>query len=309
MSDKSYNNLGLSAEDVRQIKKYKLSHVLDKIREQQNQLKKHEKKLQNALDKIEKDLAAARDAQMSLLPKELAGIPNVEFKARFHPSQFVSGDIYNVFRLDEFNIGVYHIDISGHGVPAALFSVSLSQMLNTNISKKNLLKVPVNKPPYYKINPPDKVIGILNEDQSFEQNGIYFTMVYMILNFKEHVVRYARAGHNPPVLIKANGDVFITEAGSFPVGWDFPRDDKVVEFNTDEDSRIYMFSDGITEACNAKGDLFTRERMIDILRENRHKSLDECLDLVISGVREFSGSNDFEDDVSIVGLSCKSIPE
>lgn len=306
MTNKSYSNLGLSADDIVQIKKHNLTHVLDKIRDQQNQLKKHEKKLQHALDKIEKDLAAARDAQMSLLPKELTGIPNVEFKARFYPSQFVSGDIYNVFRLDEFNIGVYHIDISGHGVPAALFSVSLSQMLNTNISKKNLLKVPAKEPPYYKINAPDKVIGILNEDQSFEQNGIYFTMVYMILSFRDNIVRYARAGHNPPVLIKANGEVFITDEGSFPVGWDFPRDDKVVTFNTEEGSRIYMFSDGITEACNARGDLFTRERMIDILRENRHKSLDECLDLVIAGVREFSGSNDFEDDVSIVGLGCKN---
>jgi len=305
MKNEHYSNLGLSIEDVEQIKKYNLTHVLDKIRDQRNQLKEHENKLQTALDKIEKDLAAARDAQVSLLPKELNGVPNIEFKARFHPSQFVSGDIYNVFRLDEFNIGVYHIDISGHGVPAALFSVSLSQMLNTTISKKNLLKVPVKTPPYYKINPPDQVIGILNEDQSFEQNGIYFTMVYMIVDFKENVIRYTRAGHNPPVLIKANGDVLLTEEGSFPVGWDFPRDDTIVEYHAEAGDRIYMFSDGITEAIDDKDNLFSRERMIDILKDSRHKSLDESLDLVISGVREFSGSDDFEDDVSIIGLAWK----
>lgn len=305
MAVNQYKNLGLSTEDVEQIKKHNLTHVLDKIRDQQNLLKKHEGKLRKALQKIEKDLAAARDAQMSLLPKELNGVPKIEFKARFHPSQFVSGDIYNVFRLDEFHVGVYHIDISGHGVPAALFSVSLSQMLNTNISKKNLLKVPVNTPPYYKINPPDKVVGILNEDQNFDQSGVYFTMVYMILNFDENKVRYTRAGHNPPVLIKANGDVLISEEGGFPVGWDFPRDDRVVELDTEPGDRIYMFSDGITEAEDEKQNLFSRERMVDILLANRTKSLDESLDAVIDGVRTFSGSEQFEDDVSIIGLAWK----
>ena len=305
MKNNGYDHLGISKEDVSQIRKYNLTHVLDKIRDQQDQLKKHQKELKQALYKIEKDLSAARDAQISLLPKELLGVPKIEFKARFHPSQFVSGDIYNVFRLDEFNIGVYHIDISGHGVPAALFSVSLSQMLNTTISKKNLLKVPVNTPPYYKINAPDKVIGILNEDQSFEQSGVYFTMVYMILDFKENIIRYTRAGHNPPVVIKANGEVMVSEEGGFPVGWDFPRDDVVLDYQVEEGDRIYMYSDGITEAVDEKGKLFSRERMIDILVENRHKTLDESLDVVIDEVRTYSDREDFEDDVSIIGLAWK----
>lgn len=305
MDKNAYKNLGLSHEDITQIRKHNLGHVLDKIEEQQKQLLKHEKKLQQALHKIEKNLSAARDAQMSLLPKELSGVPAIEFKARFHPSQFVSGDIYNVFRLDEAHIGVYHIDISGHGVPAALFSVSLSQMLNTTISKKNLLKVPVKTPPYYKINSPDKVVGILNDDQSFEQSGIYFTMVYMILNFKENYVRYTRAGHNPPVLIKSNGEVLVSEEGGFPVGWDFPRDDQNIEIKADKGDRIFMFSDGITEATDKKDNLFTRQRLVDILRETRHLSLDESLDAVIDGVRDFTGSSHFEDDVSIIGLAWK----
>ncbi len=305
MKKNEYNNLGISTEDVSQIKKHNLTHVLDKIRDQQKQLKKHEARLKEALYKIEKDLSAARDAQVSLLPKELHGVPKIEFKARFYPSQFVSGDIYNVFRLDEFNIGVYHIDISGHGVPAALFSVSLSQMLNTTTSKKNLLKIPINEPPYYKISAPDKVIGILNDDQSFEQNGVYFTMVYMILNFKKNIIRYTRAGHNPPVIIKANGEVQISEKGGFPVGWDFPRDDTVIEFKVEKGDRIFMFSDGITEAEDLKGKLFSRESLIDILVNSRHESLDDSLDKVISGVRAFSGHDDFEDDVSIIGLAWK----
>lgn len=305
MTPNPYLNLGISSKDIAQIKKHNLTRVLDKIRIQQDLIVEHENQLQQALDKINKDLTAARDAQMSLLPRELNGVPQIEFKARFYPSQFVSGDIYNVFRLDEANIGVYHIDISGHGVPAALFSVSLSQMMNTTISKKNLLKVPVTTPPYYRINTPDKVVGTLNDDKSFEQNDVYFTMVYMILNIKENFIQYARAGHNPPIILKPDGQVIISNEGGFPIGWDFPRNDPIIRFDVESGDRIYMFSDGITEATNDKGAMFTRDQMIEILKSNRQQSLDASLDAVIDGVRRFSGSDEFEDDVSIVGLDWK----
>ena len=300
-----YANLGLSYQEVELLEKYKLTYLLDKIQEQQHQLAEHEKQLEKALSKIEKDLNAAREAQMNLLPKELLGVPQIEFKARFHPSLYVSGDTYNVFRLDENHIGVYHIDIAGHGVPAALFSVSLSQLLNTNISRKNLLKVPVTEPPYYKINPPNKVIEMLNEDHSFERNGIYFTMLYMIIDMRENKVTYTRAGHNPPILIRKNGKVEMYDEGGFPVGWDFPRNDSVVELSVSSGDRLFMYSDGITEATDAGEHLFGNERLVQILSEEKDSTLDQTLDKVITRLREFTGKVAFQDDVSILGLAWK----
>lgn len=299
----NYDSLGLSAEDINLIRQYNLTHVLDKIQDQQKLLEEHEQQLEEALSRLENDLEAAREAQMSLLPKELIGVPQIEFKAKFYPSQFVSGDIYNVFRLDENHIGLYHIDISGHGVPAALFSVSLSQMLNTTISRKNLLKVPVTEPPYYKINPPDKVIGILNEDQSFERYGIYFTMVYMIIDIKANTLSYTRAGHNPPLIIRNNGDIETHAAGGFPVGWNFPREDPVVNVQIEPGDRIFLYSDGITEAINEKSELFSEKRLTKFLQETRQLELDVSLDNLIINLQEYTGQKHFDDDVSIVGLS------
>jgi sigma-B regulation protein RsbU (phosphoserine phosphatase) len=178
-------------------------------------------------------------------------------------------------------------------------------MLNTTISKKNLLKVPAKEPPYYKINPPDKVVAALNDDQSFDKSGIYFTMVYMIINFRDNVIQYTRAGHNPPILVKADGRILINDAGGFPVGWDFPREDPVVEMKTEPGDRLFMFSDGITEATDKDEELFSRERMANILSETRKLPLEESLDRVIKSVRQFSGRDDFEDDVSIIGLAWK----
>jgi len=127
----------------------------------------------------------------------------------------------------------------------------------------------------------------------------------MILNIKENYIQYARAGHNPPIILKPDGQVISSNDGGFPIGWDFPREDPIIRFEVETGDRIYMFSDGITEATNAKGAMFTKDQMIDILKQNRYKSLDTSLDAVIDGVRTFSGSDEFEDDVSIVGLDWK----
>lgn len=300
-----YQGLGLSDSDIETLKKHGLSNLLDKIKEQHHQLEQQKEKLQTALSKIEKDLAVARDAQMSLLPKDLIGIPNIEFSARFYPSEYVSGDIYNIFRLDETHFGVYHIDVSGHGVPAALFSVSLSQMLNTNVSKRNILKVPVTEPPFYKINPPDKVIALLDEDRSFERYGLYFTMIYMIVDTQERTIQFTRAGHNYPIVLRADKSIEIHKAGSIPLGWDLPRYDEVVTLKMNKGDRVFLYSDGIHEATNPKRKMFTLKRLTDSLANSSKLSLDQSLDQLIVELRNFIGSNNFEDDVSILGLSWK----
>lgn len=303
--ENTYTGLGLSETDLFLLRKYNLTYLLDKIQDQRNQLERQKEQLEGALDKIETDLKSARKAQMNLLPNELHGVPQIEFKARFFPSQYVSGDIYNVFRLDENHIGAYHIDISGHGVPAALFSVSLSQLLNTNISSRNLLKVPVNEPPYYKINPPDLVISMLNEDHSFERYGVYFTMIYSIINLQEKKLSYIRAGHNPPLMLHKDGSIEMPKEGGLPVGWDFPREDEVVNLSFEEGDRFFMYSDGIIEATNFYQELYGVNRLVECIQRDKSQTLDHCLDSVITDLKSFSMHDSFEDDVSIVGIELK----
>lgn len=300
-----YHGLGLSDKDIATLQKYGLTNLLHKIKEQQHTLERQNEDLETAFKKIEKDLNAAREAQMSLLPKDLTDIPNVEFRARFYPSQYVSGDIYNVFRLDESHFGVYHIDVSGHGVPAALFSVSLSQMLNTNVTKQNILKVSIPDPPYYKINSPDKVIATLDEDRSFERHGLYFTMIYMIVDTKNKKIQFTRAGHNYPIIIRADKSIEIFKAGSIPIGWDLPRNDEVVEVDLYSGDRVFLYSDGIHEATNQKRKMFTLKRLCDSLKNSSKLSLDNSLDNLISELRRFIGQDNFEDDVSILGITMK----
>lgn len=300
-----YYGLGLTDKDIATLKRHGLSRILHKIKEQHHTLEQQKEHLESALKSIEKNLNAAREAQMSLLPKDLLGMPNVDFSARFYPSQYVSGDIYNVFRLDESNFGVYHIDVSGHGVASALFSVSLSQMLNTTVTKQNILKIAIPDPPYYKINSPDKVIATLDEDRSFERHGLYFTMIYMIVNVKTRKIKFTRAGHNYPIVIRADKNIEIYKAGSIPIGWDLPRNDEVVDLDINSGDRIFLYSDGIHEATNPERKMFTLKRLCDSLKNSSSLSLDESLDNLISQLRQFIGQDNFEDDVSILGISLK----
>ncbi len=301
MSD-DYQNLGFSKKDIARLRQHNLTYLLDKIKEQQQAHELQTVQLQTAIKRMEKNLNAAREAQMSLLPKDLTGVPEIMFCGRFLPSQYVSGDIYNIFRLDEHHVGLYHIDISGHGVAAALFSISLSNLLTTAVSRRSLLKVRSERPPYYRICDPDEVITTLDEDQYYEQFGIYFTIIYLIINLKEHTIRFCRAGHNPPVVVRQNGDTDIFHEGGLPIGWGFPRKDIVGKIEYEPGDYLFLYSDGITDAENKKGIPYSRSRMLHQIRKNRNKKVCENIDALLKHLAQYCGSDEYEDDISIIGM-------
>jgi len=162
-------------------------------------------KLRETNEVMRNNLESGRTVQQNLLPRELPDLPTIEFAARFYPSLYVSGDIYNVFRLDEKHFGFYNIDVSGHGVPAALFSVGISQRLNKDIYPHALLKIPLGNAPHYQINSPERVARLLDDDDMLGKYGKYFTMVYAIINIESFKVDFYRAGHNLPLLIHPDG--------------------------------------------------------------------------------------------------------
>ncbi len=286
-----------------EINKYGLAHILDKIIYQHGELIEKNYQLEQQLDSVYKDLNNANLAQTNLLPKKIDFTSTLDFAARFIPSQYVSGDTYNVFRLDEDHVGLYQIDISGHGVAAALFSVSLSQMLNANISSKNLLKTVLEEKPFYKINSPAKVISLLNEENFFDRYQIFFTMIYMIINIKTGDIEFSRAGHNPPIILRGDGAVEQTKEGGLPIGWDFERNDPIIRSRLRKGDRLFLYSDGICEARNKDNTWFGDKRLSNVLKKNINNSLDETLNDTIRKLSYFTGSIKFDDDISILGLT------
>lgn len=271
--------------------------------------------LQHANKTMLNDLDAAHNAQQSLLPTCLPYTPGIEFAARLVPCAFVAGDMYNVFQLDEDHIGFYQVDVSGHGASAALFSVSLSQILTQDLNRQRLLFVSENNAPALCISPPSRVIKQLNETDMLAKHDHYFTMLYAVLNIRTGELVFARAGHNEPLIVRADGTSRYESApGGCPVGMGVAQD--TLQDHTlilEPGDAFIVFSDGVNEAGAAESaeNMFGFERVRAILASDPQDPLDQRFDSLLDELHRFmiSVSGDscterpaFEDDVSIVGV-------
>jgi sigma-B regulation protein RsbU (phosphoserine phosphatase) len=279
-------------------------HAGERIVHLEEDLIEKNKRLQMANDILRGNLISGQEAQKSLLPSGFPDISNMEFAASFIPSAFGSGDIYNIFRLDEKNIGLYNIDVSGHGVSAALFSVCLNQRLSQDPQSFGLVKVPVNDPPFYHINSPVHVVNLLDEEDMLGKYGRYFTMVYAIVNVKTGGVSFYRAGHNYPLLVHNKKISYYIEGGGPPIGLGIPlRKKPEQEIKLSEGDQLIFFSDGINDAFSPRsGERYGLERAKKILTEHYPETLERSFDYLISDVQEFIGQDGFSDDISIIGI-------
>lgn len=291
----------VSEYERKELTKYGLDHIIDKLLYAQEDLKKKNEQLEKKLDDLYKDLTNANLAQASLLPKKVNIAEELKIAAQFIPSQYVSGDTYNIFRLDEDHVAIYQIDISGHGVSAALFSVTLTQMLSVN-TFNNFIKTPKKTAPFYKINSPLHVISLLNEEKFIERYDIYFTMIYMIINIKTGAYEYCRAGHNPPVVVGVDKSIIRSNEGGFPIGWDFERNDPLIKGKLNPGDRIFLFSDGVVEARDKNNITFGDEKLFSLLINSLDRTVDDTLNDIIRKLSQFTGKVNFEDDISIIGL-------
>ncbi len=264
-------------------------------------------KLRDVMENRRSDLLSGREAQASLIPMHFPDIPNMEIAARFIPSAYVSGDLYDIFRLDEGHVGLFSVDVSGHGIAAALFSVELRQRLSSRLQPGGVLKVPTDAAPFYRINPPERVMEILDRDDTLATCNRYFTMVYAIVDLPKGQVAFSRAGHNPPLLIRSDGSAQYQEAGGAPIGLGIPtpaRERHSVDLRMGDS--FILFSDGINETFSRSGkNGYGLSRVRDILTRHRHKNLGDSFDALMADVREHRGSEDFSDDISIIGFRWK----
>ncbi|RLA96486.1 MAG: hypothetical protein DRG69_00755 [Deltaproteobacteria bacterium] len=268
-----------------------------------------ERRLKDQNEELRRYLEAAAEVQRSLLPKDLPQLPHVEFAARFIPSAFVSGDIYNVFRLDEEHIGFYQIDVSGHGVEAAFLSVALYQRLSPHLHSQSLLKVSMECSPYYRVSKPSEVVSILDQEfrTLFEEQGRYFTFLYGLLDLRQGELRLSRAGHTLPFLVHRGGEVECLDFGGPPLGFGLPREDgEDYVLRLSEGERLLVMSDGILEAAAPSGGIYGPERVKEVLRRHWDLPLEEVLNRLIDEARAYQGTEEFSDDVSILALQWRS---
>lgn len=254
--------------------------------------------------RMRRDLETAAEVQKALLPAVMPDSDLCRFAWIYRPCDEVAGDIMNVFRLDEDQVGFYVLDVSGHGVPSALLSVLLSRQLSPESSMSSLLKRKVSQAPGYVIVPPEEVVSTLNSRFPMnEQTNQYFTILYGILDSSTREIRYVCAGHPHPIVLKSDGTlVEDTERTNPAVGWFPDLEYQAVCLELDPGDRIYMFSDGVLEAMNHEMEQFGRERVVEILLDNHHEPMGKGISEVQEQVEAWKSQEDFQDDFTILAI-------
>ena len=271
---------------ARRFKKYSLylenivSRKMREIKEYTNRLEEMVEQKVGVIKRQNEELLislnSAKKVQKSLLPDELLTIGGVEFESIFFPCDAIGGDFYDIFRIDEDNIGLYIADVSGHGLPSAMVTIFLKQEVFYHAKR-------IKRNGKYFVLSPKEVLDRLN--QSFIENNIgegrYFvTMIYCTYSLSKRNLKLSIAGHHAlPVWKKESGDSEIIKLNGFPIGWfkkigeysetslTLSRGDTVL-FYTDGIFEIYRGKDKnatLYEMINSVVDLFTKEDLKDNL--------------------------------------------
>ncbi len=257
--------------------------------------------LQNAYELIKNDLKAASWMQMNLLPAPSHHTKNISSEWRFRPSSFVGGDIFNIFPIDDHRVGFYLLDVSGHGVPAAMLSVALSMVLRPDSTHESPVKRRNSITGQYDVVPPADVVANLN--RRFQgKDDQYFTINYGFVDSQTEELTLTQAGHPSPVLIQPGKELAFLGNGGPPVGLLPDAEYETLHAPFCPGDRLVLYSDGVIECANPQSDLFGEERLLNYLRATRAQSLSQMLAGLEIEMEQWRGQGEFDDDVSLLAF-------
>ncbi len=245
----------------------KLVSLEKKLTMSNNALEENLEIVKKQKSELERNLNLAAKIQEALIPKSLGDIPNCSFNWTFQPSGRVGGDIFDVFMLDDDNLGIYMVDVMGHGVASSMLAVILSETLILDVGRGSPLKRKMNSPPYYEIVTPLEVINYLNKRFPFERYSHYFTIFYMVLNIKTGVMKYVRAGHPTPLLVKSTGEIIELDAYGTPVGFEFSEEYEEKTVYLDSGDHLVIYTDGLMEIKDERGRSIEHEGIINYIQK------------------------------------------
>jgi sigma-B regulation protein RsbU (phosphoserine phosphatase) len=274
---------------------HQLKEAFEKI-DRQNQ------DLSRANNRMKRDLDAAARVQQTLLPEHLPEIEGFNFAWSYKPCDELAGDSLNIVRINDDLIALYLLDVSGHGVPAALLSVTVTRNLHPGAGgAASLVAGPGANPDAVD---PVQVVSRLNSLYPMASNGDhYFTMIYGLLDVRTRRLRFTVAGHPAPIIVREASPPKRLDIDGFPIGMipEAVYDESVIDLQPGD--RLYFHSDGITEEVNAKNEDFGDERLFAAIADGRAFSLHDTVESLVRKVVAWRGEEHLRDDVSILAVS------
>ncbi|HEX4949930.1 MAG TPA: SpoIIE family protein phosphatase [Blastocatellia bacterium] len=249
--------------------------------------------LREQLKTIQNELDIAAGIQQSILPNEFPAFPDVpelELFAAMIPAREVGGDFYDFFLIDKDRVGLVIGDVSGKGVPAALF-MAVTRTLVKSIAL-------TGKAPGECLQQVNRLL--VAENRSF----MFVTLFYAILNFRTGELTFSNAGHNPPYRLSRQGKVETFGAqGGIVLGvteeLDYPTD----RLQLQPGDQLFFYTDGISEAYDNDEEIFSDERLQQCLQQAVATAPEALIQAVVTEVRAFSGSAPQSDDLTMLAVS------
>jgi phosphoserine phosphatase RsbU/P len=242
----------------------------------------------------QRELEIAKTIQLGLLPTSIPQLPGIRLAGICVPAQDVGGDYYDFLNQPQGGLGLVIADVSGHNVGAAMLMAETRTLIH---ARRDLLAAP------------DATLAELNRFfyDDLSRAELFVTMFVMSYQPGTHRALFASAGHPPPLLRRCrSGECERLDAEGLILGVrrEFPYALEVRHFEPGD--MLLLYTDGITEAANAKDELFGEERLVELLRNAPQCSPEELIELIFQKVRQFTGSHSFDDDVSLVVMQVET---
>lgn len=290
-----------------------LQDLVLKYSTSEKKLKQLNRELIDKQKRLDADLAAAAQIQKSLLPQKIDSSENLAVAWKFKPCEHMGGDIFNMFQLSDDHWAIYMLDVSGHGVQAAMITVSVSQFLQPNSG--HLFKKQAGKSSRSpKFRTPAEVLVTLDREFPFERFDNFFTITYMIINTATGDLRYSNAGHPYPIVMRKNGEMELLPKGGPAIGMGGFQlldeqakrfEEGCCQFNPGD--KLFIYTDGIVEYQNRDHELYGTRRFCEALEALRGESINRMVKKSIKSLMNFGQHAKLQDDVTLLGLELKKI--
>jgi len=251
--------------------------------------KKERDKLSAQLERKKKELEIAHQIQESFLPHTIPLIENYQLAATSIPAQEVGGDFYDFIPISSEQTGLTIGDVSGKGIPAALFMAFSRTLLRAKACRNPGVGRMI-----------ESVNNFINEEP---HSDMFVTLFYSVLNHKQNKLNFVNAGHNPPLLLRRESDEIIRlSTGGVVLG--AMKGLKMAEKTVDleEGDLLVLYTDGVTEAVNKQEEQFGEGRLIKLIEKNHELSPEDLKNKIIDQVYDFASGTKQADDITLMIL-------
>lgn len=250
------------------------------------------RKLAGENERIGTELHIASQIQSEIIPNEFPAFPNrkeFDIYAIMDPAKEVGGDFYDFFLIDEDHIALVIADVSGKGVPAALFMMVAKTLLKSRCQQGG--------------SPAEIIYDVNNQLSEKNEMGLFVTAWFAIIELSSGKMVTSNAGHEYPVIKHADGDFeIIRDKHGAPLGAFEDTEYEEMEFELTPGDCIFVYTDGVAEATNIDGMLWGEHRMVEALNMRKDLELKELLTEMKETVDAFTGEAEQFDDITMLGF-------